>query len=126
MCSEVTALRGPVSLVPVWPPWYISGMSDDRKKPLWPWIAALLIGVPVLYVASFGPACWIISRAGQWNVLWAAAHFIYSPVLQVWNHDGTISDAIDWYANLGAGPNVTVTVAEVDGIACLGTISHAP
>jgi hypothetical protein len=30
-------------------------MSDDRKA-LWPWIVALLIGLPVLYVASFGPA----------------------------------------------------------------------
>jgi hypothetical protein len=36
-------------------------MDDDRKKPLWPWIAALLIGLPVLYVASFGPACWLTS-----------------------------------------------------------------
>jgi hypothetical protein len=103
-------------------------MTDARKQPLWPWIVALLIGLPVLYVASFGPACWIISRARarQWNVLWAAANFIYSPVLQVWNHEGTIPDAIDWYANLGAGPNVNVTVAEVDGIACLSTISDVP
>jgi hypothetical protein len=37
-------------------------MSDDRKKPLWPCIVALLIGLPVLYVVSFGPACWIMSR----------------------------------------------------------------
>ena len=35
----------------------------DRKQPLWPWIVALLIGLPVLYVASFGPACWIVSHA---------------------------------------------------------------
>lgn len=41
-------------------------MSDDRKKkPLWPWIVALLIGLPGLYVASFGPACWIVSRTGM-------------------------------------------------------------
>src|SRR5262245_28783514 len=31
-------------------------MSDDRK-PVWPWIVALLIGLPMLYVASFRPAC---------------------------------------------------------------------
>jgi hypothetical protein len=37
-------------------------MSDDRKKPLWPWIVALLVGLPVLYVASFGPACWLADR----------------------------------------------------------------
>jgi hypothetical protein len=32
-------------------------MSDDRKKPLWPSIVAVLIGLPMMYVASFGPAC---------------------------------------------------------------------
>src|SRR5262245_17890495 len=36
-------------------------MSDERKKPLWQWIVALLIGFPILYVASFGPACWWFS-----------------------------------------------------------------
>jgi hypothetical protein len=30
-------------------------MTDDRK-PIWPWIVALLIGLPVLYVVLFGPA----------------------------------------------------------------------
>src|SRR5262245_20955652 len=36
-------------------------MSEERK-PLWPWIVALLIGLPVLYVASFGPACWMADK----------------------------------------------------------------
>ncbi len=31
-------------------------MSEERK-PLWLWTAALLTGMPALYVASFGPAC---------------------------------------------------------------------
>ncbi len=35
-------------------------MSEERK-PLWPWIAALLVGLPVLYVASFGPVCWLLT-----------------------------------------------------------------
>jgi hypothetical protein len=30
-------------------------VSDERKKPLWPWIVHLLIGLPVLYVANSGP-----------------------------------------------------------------------
>jgi hypothetical protein len=98
----------------------------DRKKPGVAFWATVVVVVALAYPLSFGPACWIISRARQWNVLWAAANLIYSPVLQVWNHEGTIPDAIDWYANLGAGPNVNVTVAEVDGIVCLGTISDVP
>ncbi len=28
-------------------------MSDDRKSSLWPWIVALLIGLPVMYVGSY-------------------------------------------------------------------------
>ncbi len=28
-------------------------MNDDRRKPLWPWIVSLLIGLPVLYVGSY-------------------------------------------------------------------------
>ena len=35
-------------------------MGDERKKAgVWPWIVGLLVGLPVLYVASFGPACWM-------------------------------------------------------------------
>jgi hypothetical protein len=34
-------------------------MNDDRKS-LWPWIAALLIGLPVMYVASFGPVYMLV------------------------------------------------------------------
>ena len=37
-------------------------MSDDRKTFLWPLIVALLIALPVLYVAAFGPACWLADR----------------------------------------------------------------
>ncbi len=37
-------------------------MSDGSARPLWPWIVALLIGVPMLYVASFGPACRLEDR----------------------------------------------------------------
>jgi hypothetical protein len=37
-------------------------MSDDRKKPLWPWIVALVIGLPVMYVLSSGPARMVACR----------------------------------------------------------------
>jgi hypothetical protein len=39
----------------------IAKMSEERTKRTWPWIAAL-VGLPVLYVASFGPACWLMTR----------------------------------------------------------------
>ena len=37
-------------------------MTDDGKKPFWPWMVALLIGLPVLYYFSLGPACWFCER----------------------------------------------------------------
>ena len=33
-------------------------MNDRKKTGVWPWVVAMLIGLPVLYVLSFGPACW--------------------------------------------------------------------
>jgi hypothetical protein len=58
------------------------GMSTERKKAgVWPWIVALLIGLPVLYVASFGPACWLYgngiipARTGGW------AYRAYEPLV---------------------------------------------
>jgi hypothetical protein len=46
-------------------------MSDERKMRVWPWIAALLIGLPVLYVLSSGPTQTVAFRS----------HVSYLPVL---------------------------------------------
>jgi len=55
-------------------------MSEERKKALWPWFAALLIGLPVLYVASFGPACWVADHhEPAWKPVWE----IYYPLAAV-------------------------------------------
>ncbi len=71
-------------------------MGDDRKTPLWPWIAALLIGLPVLYVASFGPACWLCE-----NDVIAQRHawLAYRPITWTCTKaPDTISNAILFYA----------------------------
>jgi len=74
-------------------------MSEERK-PLWLWIVALMMAPPVLYVASFGPACWITSRSspsGDWLLV------AYRPLM--WTmEDGPApaSDAIVWYSFVGA------------------------
>jgi hypothetical protein len=38
-------------------------MSESPKKPGWAFWATVVLSLPVLYVASFGPACWL-SNAG--------------------------------------------------------------
>src|SRR5258708_454712 len=40
-------------------------MDAERKKRLWPWVVAVLIGMPVLYVASFGPVCWLTQASSK-------------------------------------------------------------
>jgi hypothetical protein len=81
-------------------------MSEERKNHYWPLIVALLIGLPVLYVASYGPACWYWSRHNEdppghmrrselfeWAYLpicWCASR---EPRL--------LAPAISWYATLG-------------------------
>ena len=73
-------------------------MSDDRKKPLWPWIVALLIGLPVLYVASLGPAGWLVNRVFGPGWLKNALVVIYMPI--IWleqNGPQPIQYAIRWY-----------------------------
>jgi hypothetical protein len=59
---------------------YDLGMSDERKRAgVWPWVVVLVVGLLVLYVASFGPVCWladreIISSVEAWRPLaWLAA-----------------------------------------------------
>jgi hypothetical protein len=41
-------------------------MSDDRKSPVWPWIVALVIGLPVMYVASSGPMQMVSRSSRMW------------------------------------------------------------
>jgi hypothetical protein len=56
-------------------------MSDERK-PLWPWIVVLLIGLPVLYVASFGPACWV--TASHPTLIMPAGYFYWPLTRAAW------------------------------------------
>ena len=51
-------------------------MRDGRKSSVWPWIVALLIGLPVLYVLSFGPACWLVARG---KIPFAPTAAVYRP-----------------------------------------------
>ena len=79
-------------------------MNNDRKA-LWPWIVAVLIGLPVLYVASFGPACWVTSWTRQG---YEAVPVVYRPIVWIWNHSPpAVGIALDWYARVGADPEWT-------------------
>jgi hypothetical protein len=80
-------------------------MSDDRKKPLWPWIVALLIGLPVSYIASFGPAVWL---AGQCHPAQPVVGTVYRPLIRIGltghlKKPHPLSKSMSWFACLGLG-----------------------
>ena len=74
-------------------------MSDEWNKRVWPWIVAAIIGLPILYVASFGPACWITSRL---ECEASALPIIYRSVLWAMSKNARISNTLDAYATAGA------------------------
>ncbi len=81
----------------------------NRKERWAKWTLAVVVGLLVLYVLSFGPACWIYSRTFEQessSTVWDIAHRIYYPILRQWDGSGPVSSAIDWYANLCSAAEV--------------------
>lgn len=84
-------------------------MTAAGKKPGWAfWTTLVLVGVPVLYVASFGPAVWATSRnlaspslveRAYGPVLWSMA---YGP--------STITRALFWWGELCIGDTTSFRV----------------
>jgi hypothetical protein len=74
-------------------------MSDQR--PLWPWIVTALLVLPVLYVVSFGPACWICDRLEKGT---REVSIAYRPVIWAGSRLPLGPDLMSAYARLGARP----------------------
>jgi hypothetical protein len=87
-------------------------MTDTPHKPLWPKIVATVVLLPVLYVASFGPACWSVSRA-RFGV--GMVDFIYQPMLRVTWQRGRFRRALQWYVTVGAADDTTVVYGPDSG-----------
>ncbi len=75
---------------------------DEKRTTIWPWIFAVLIGSPVLYAASFGPACWITSRT---DLGYSALPVIYAPMTWAMARSEKCAGVIRSYACLGAEPS---------------------
>src|SRR5262245_38936627 len=87
----------------------------NRKERWAKRMLAMVVALPVLYVASFGPACWWDSRSSfgpavvGYGSMPHAAHWplpsLYRPLLAIacTNAPDTAANAaLAWYANLGA------------------------
>lgn len=76
------------------------------------WTVVAFVLLPVLYVASFGPACWIVSRGPTGIAPFNAA---YRPLLRVAHGRGTLSEILFRYALFGAHPDWTVIQRHSNG-----------
>jgi hypothetical protein len=72
-------------------------MSDEHRS-VWPWVIALLIGLPMLYIASFGPACWLADH----KVVSAGGVFrVFRPLIWITARcPGRVSDAFIAYSEI--------------------------
>ena len=69
----------------------------NRKKPgVAFWATVVVVVVPLLYVMSFGPACWIESYKESTYIT-----YCHRPVMRIANGDGIVARSLVWYANLG-------------------------
>ena len=67
-----------------------------------------MVGVPVLYVLSFGPACWMSDR----NVLpFGLADAIYRPLLSL-AIETNCDRALEWYGTLVELPELPAEVRD--------------
>jgi hypothetical protein len=74
-------------------------MSERRKSSRAAFCATVILIVGVLYVASFGPACWISSRT---QVGAALVPKVYRPMTWAMSGSQTAFEVLNSYAQLGA------------------------
>jgi hypothetical protein len=86
------------------------GVRIVNRRERWAkWMLAGVVGLPMLYVLSFGPACWIASR------IWVGFALVpYRPIAWATDHDLVNFRIVCNYAQLFALPK-TKFVQEVGG-----------
>ena len=88
------------------------------------WTLAATLGLPALYVASFGPVCWLAYRDAISAPTFKAEYpldgmpspkfkAVYYPILWIYAHNrGFVSAAIHAYSSLGTGGRFIVNYDE--------------
>jgi hypothetical protein len=102
MCEPERKRRGPITLF------------CESRRFRWTVIAAAVL-TPGLYVASFGPACWISSRANSQAL--PAAYLPIGWLLK--NSPQPIATALVEYAQAGMPPGSLISVPVSDGLPSL-------
>jgi hypothetical protein len=87
----------------------------NRRERWAKWTAVAVVGMPALYIATFGPASWWLSTPVKLDFVGIKSQrppSIYAPIgiVSRWFGPGQIQDAICWYA--------TLCVPKGEGVAC--------
>jgi hypothetical protein len=82
-------------------------MSENRRRPTGIfWVTVVLCGLSIVYVASFGPWCWLMVQQAEIGHE-ATPTLFYRPILWVWYHCPVpIGDFVGWYASLASSSNL--------------------
>ena len=75
------------------------GVRIINRRERWAkWTLSVVVGLPVLYVASFGPWCWIVSHTAE---EYPQIPVIFEPL--TWSFkQSRVGNAVQWYTELGA------------------------
>jgi hypothetical protein len=77
----------------------------NRRERWAKWTQAAVVGVPMLYVLSFGPAMWMLDRGILPAQSGSAVGCVYYPIVHgLTEGPRPIRKTIEWYANLGTKP----------------------
>jgi len=86
----------------------------NRREQWAKWMLAAMLSLPVLYVASFGPACWITARPRLRDfppqVHWVTR--IFWPIGRVLWTDYRAMDAVRWWTLLGVPDGHVIIVPQ--------------
>lgn len=68
-----------------------------NRKPLWPWIVAVVVLAPVLYVLSVGPVLWIARRTPMSPSMARIFGWYSYPLLWLTSHSGPLGKYLMQY-----------------------------
>jgi O-acetyl-ADP-ribose deacetylase (regulator of RNase III) len=92
----------------------------NRRERWAKWTLAMVIGVPVIYVASFGPACWLTSQVyiGRKAVTPHRILIAYLPIIRTIEKDpgGRFKHWLLWWMTVGT-PKGQMTMVQTDAAA---------
>jgi hypothetical protein len=73
-------------------------------------LAGVIVGLPVLYVASFGPACWIASHTVRFDSSYDSIPVAYWPIGRMTLMENIVGDCLLRYAQFGMKTDAWISI----------------